>query len=276
MGAVSSRYSSVTEKTCAGGHSTANTFMGPRGGHAKMSVRSKNLKRLQIVLGVVGLVLVGYAAITYFGGRAYSRMATEKFHAEAAVQPGAAQTGALKTLKPVDYSLWSEKRVKEYETTLAEHFDAPVGILRVEKIRLEVPVFDGTDDRILNRGVGRIIGTTRVGEAGNVGIAGHRDGFFRGLKDVVVGDTMELETARARQTYVIDSIKLVTPDDVSVLKNDQVPALTLVTCYPFYFIGSAPQRYIVHASFKGETQLMNEPLKASLQSTASRTKENTP
>ena len=127
-------------------------------------------------------------------------------------------------------------------------------MLRIDKIRLEVPVFDGTDDRILDRGAGRIAGTARIGESGNVGIAGHRDGFFRGLKDIALGDTMVLETAKGAQTYVIDSIKLVTPDDVSVLKSEPMPALTLVTCYPFYYIGSAPQRFIVHASLKGETK----------------------
>ena len=65
---------------------------------------------------------------------------------------------------------------------------------------------------------------------------------------------LALETATGTQTYVIDSIKLVTPDDVSVLKSEPTPAITLVTCYPFYYIGSAPQRFIVHASLKGETK----------------------
>ena len=78
--------------------------------------------------------------------------------------------------------------------------------------------------------------------------------FSAGLKDIALGDTMALETATGTQTYVIDSIKLVTPDDVSVLKSEPTPAITLVTCYPFYFIGSAPQRFIVHASLKGETK----------------------
>jgi sortase A len=240
-----------------------------------MSLGSKKLKRVQAVLLAAGLILVGYATVTYLRGRVSSRVAAAKFDAQSK-SPHRATSGGPNGAPAVDYSLWSDKRIKEYEATLAEHFDSPVGILRVEKVHLEVPVFDGTDDRILNRGVGRIIGTTRIGEIGNIGIAGHRDGFFRGLKDVVVGDTMELQTAAARQIYVIDSIKTVTPDDVSVLKNSPTPALTLVTCYPFYFIGSAPQRYIVHASFKGETSLMNEPQKASLQATASRTKENTP
>jgi sortase A len=245
-----------------------------------MSIGFANLKRLEKGLLIVGLVLVGFAAITYVSGRLYSRMAVAKFHAEAESRPSESRpTDAprreLTSVFPVDYSLWSPKRIKDYEATLAQHFDAPLALLRIDKIRLEVPVFEGTDDRILDRGAGRIEGTARIGESGNVGIAGHRDGFFRGLKDISMGDTMVLETATGTQDYVIDSIQLVTPDDVSVLKSEPTPALTLVTCYPFYFIGSAPQRYIVHASLKGETKTLNEPAKASLQATASRTKENT-
>jgi sortase A len=167
---------------------------------------------------------------------------------------------------PVDYSLWSEKRIHEYEVTLAEHFDEALGLLRISKINLEVPIFDGTDDRILNRGVGRIIGTAHIGQQGNLGIAGHRDGFFRGLKDVNVGDTIELDTSEGSQIYTIDSIKIVSPNDVSVLKSDSTTSLTLVTCYPFYFIGSAPQRYIVHASLSEASQSSQEPVKTSFKS----------
>jgi len=231
------------------------------------------LKRLEVVLLVVGLALVGSAAFMYVGGRIYSRGAVARFHEGLPSQDAA--TGGLKSVTTVDYSLWAPKRIEQYKASLAEHFDQPLAVLRVDKIHLEVPVFEGTSEPVLNRGVGRIEGTARVGEAGNIGIAGHRDGFFRGLKDVGVGDTMELETSAGTQTYMIDSIRLVTPDDVSVLKNDPVPAMTLVTCFPFYFVGSAPQRYIVHASAKGEIKLLNEPAKASLQATASRTKEST-
>ena len=92
---------------------------------------------------------------------------------------------------------------------------------------------------------------------------------------VNVGDTMELETAAGTHTYMIDSIRLVERDDVTVLKSQSLPELTLVTCFPFYFVGSAPQRYIVHASLKGEINTLNESAKASSQATASRSKENT-
>ena len=115
-----------------------------------------------------------------------------------------------------------------------------------------MPVFDGTDEWVLNRGVGRIIGSTRVGESGNIGIAGHRDGFFRVLKDIAVGDLMTLSSSSATTTYAVDQIEIVTPDDVSVLAPRAGPSVTLVTCYPFYHPGDAPQRFIVHGLEKQE------------------------
>jgi sortase A len=121
-------------------------------------------------------------------------------------------------------------------------------VLRVPKIHLEAPVLDGTDDLTLNRGLGHIVNTAKPGEIGNLGIAGHRDGFFRGLKDLGVGDRLDLSLPNRTDTYVVDSVKIVDPRDVSVLEPTSEPSLTLVTCYPFYFVGSAPQRYIVHAS----------------------------
>jgi sortase A len=107
---------------------------------------------------------------------------------------------------------------------------------------------EGTDDLILNRGVGHVIGTSNPGEVGNVAIAGHRDGFFRGLKDIVIGDKIELITLQRTDTYIIDRITIVERTDLSVLQPRPQSSLTLITCYPFYFIGSAPQRYIVQAS----------------------------
>jgi len=111
-----------------------------------------------------------------------------------------------------------------------------------------VPVFNGTDALTLNRGAGRIVETAWPGEQGNIGIAAHRDGFFRGLKDVGLGDTIEMVTLSQTETYIIDRITIVDPSDVSVLQPRQRTSLTLITCYPFYFLGSAPQRYIVQAS----------------------------
>jgi sortase A len=110
-----------------------------------------------------------------------------------------------------------------------------------------VPVLEGTDELTLNRAVGHIEDTARPGVDGNAGIAGHRDGFFRGLMNLVAGDAIELESLDGTESYRIERTWIVNPDDVSVLDPTPGRSLTLVTCYPFYFIGSAPQRYIVRA-----------------------------
>jgi sortase A len=154
---------------------------------------------------------------------------------------------AAATVAP-DFSLWSEQRIRNYQISLAQNFTPSIAILRIPRIHVEVPVLEGTDDLSLNRGVGHVIGTAYPGKSGNIAIAGHRDGFFRGLKDVGLGDTIDVVTPQGTETYVIDRITIVDPTDVSVLATSSRATLTLITCYPFYYIGSAPKRYIVQAS----------------------------
>jgi sortase A len=146
-----------------------------------------------------------------------------------------------------DQSLWSPVRVTAWRKALGLPAPAPIAVLRIAKIRLEVPVLPGTDDRTLDRAVGHIDDTALPGSDGNSGIAGHRDGFFRGLKDIVAGDAIELDTLRGKELYRIERTWVVNPDDVSVLDPTPTRTLTLVTCYPFYFVGSAPLRFIVRA-----------------------------
>lgn len=150
----------------------------------------------------------------------------------------------------VEYALWSVQRISAYERSLTRHVDPPLAVLRIPKLGLDVPVLNGIDDLTLNRGVGRIPGTALPGQEGNIAIAGHRDGFFRGLKDILAGDTIELHTTIGTDVYVVDEIRITSPDDLSVLQRRPKASLTLVTCYPFYFIGSAPKRYVVEASLK--------------------------
>lgn len=200
------------------------------------------------LLLVLGLLMLGVYVGAGIHRLLLSRVALEEFKAKE-LGPKQETRVALSVAKP-NFSLWSDKRVRDYEQTLSMEFSPAVGILRIPKIQLEVPVLEGTDEFNLNRGVGRIEGTSYPGEQGNVGIAGHRDGFFRGLKDIGVGDTIELVTPGYAQTYVVDNVVVVDPSDVSVLKPRLRPALTLVTCYPFYFAGSAPKRYIVQATIQ--------------------------
>jgi sortase A len=168
--------------------------------------------------------------------------------------PAAKDEGERRPVTAIDFSLWSGKRVNAYAESLARKLGAPLAVLSIPKLRLDVPVFDGTSELTLNRGAGRIIGTANSGEQGNIGIAAHRDGFFRGLKDVHVGDRIELAVLRRQYVYTVDNITIVKPSDVTVLQARVRPSLTLVTCYPFYFVGDAPQRYIVQASLVNSEQ----------------------
>jgi sortase A len=144
--------------------------------------------------------------------------------------------------------LWAQKRIAEYENSLKIDAGPPIGIMTIENLDIQVPVFNGADDFNLNRGVARIKGTATVDAVGNLGIAGHRDGFFRGLKDIAVGDEIELKTTRGELKYEVSSIEIVDPSDVSVLAPTPERTITLVTCYPFYYVGHAPKRYIVKAT----------------------------
>jgi sortase A len=146
-----------------------------------------------------------------------------------------------------DTSLWSPVRIKAFAASQSIPGPAPVAVLAIPKIHLEVTVRDGTDEVALNRGVGLVEDSARPGERGNTAIAGHRDGYFRGLKDLAVGDEISLRTTAGAHLYVVKSIFVVNPEDSWVLDDGPTDTLTLVTCYPFYFVGSAPQRYVVRA-----------------------------
>jgi sortase A len=147
----------------------------------------------------------------------------------------------------VDQSAWSEQRRGAFLRSVGIDVGEPIAELNIPAVKLQVPVYEGTSDDALNRGIGRIEGTAGLDDAGNAGLAGHRDGFFRGLKDVRLGDRIVIRTRRGTRRYRIDATSIVEPSDVGVLAPTPEPRLTLVTCYPFYFVGSAPQRFIVGA-----------------------------
>ena len=153
-----------------------------------------------------------------------------------------------------DFGLWDESSLPANNSGSAEGPDGTLAVLRIPRIGLEAPVLEGTDSLTLNYAVGRIRGTARPGEGGNIGIAGHRDTFFRGLKDVSVGNSLQLESSGETAVYIVDRIRIVNPEDVGVLKPRSLPTLTLVTCYPFHFVGNAPKRYVVSATLAPEAR----------------------
>ena len=212
------------------------------------------LKSLQALLLIAGLTLLGVYAIAQVDalrGREHALEAFEKARTELALAtsaqplPEGAAAATREYPNDPDQSLWGATRIAAYRESLGSHRDAPLGVLTIPSIALHAPIFEGTSEVALNRGIGRIEGTAILGASGNLGLAGHRDGFFRLLKDVKVGDVIDVESLDGRTRYRISEVLIVEPTDVYVLDPTATATLTLVTCYPFYFIGDAPQRYIV-------------------------------
>jgi sortase A len=153
------------------------------------------------------------------------------------------------SVKSPDQSLWAAGRVRDYQASLNQPMKA-VAVLTVPSLNLEVPVFDRDDDLALNRGAGLVAGMGLPDQGGNTGIAGHRDGFFRVLKDIKLGDLIEIRTHVKVHRYRVSSIDIVDQTDKRLLADTELPVVTLVTCYPFYYLGNAPQRYIVAATYE--------------------------
>jgi sortase A len=122
-----------------------------------------------------------------------------------------------------------------------------LGRLEIPQLGMKVAILEGTTSQTLAVGVGHIKGTALPGEQGNIGIAGHRDTYFRALKNIHPGDEIRIQTTSGLSRYKVDRFEVVAPGDVSVLASSAASAITLVTCYPFHFIGAAPQRFVVHA-----------------------------
>ena len=123
-----------------------------------------------------------------------------------------------------------------------------VGRIDIAAVGMSAMVLEGDDARALSSGVGHIRGTALPGNSGNVGLAGHRDTFFRTLKNIRLGDDILVTTPRGCYRYRVVSSEIVSPDETRVLDASAIPSLTLVTCYPFHIIGSAPKRFIVRAN----------------------------
>jgi sortase A len=212
--------------------------------------RKKSLRLLEFSFLTLGLVLLATFFLARGWGNYQSKSGIDEFE-QSLLTKSESVTAIISddeaSMEP-DYSLWSEKRINDYHISQTQRDDAPLGILSIDKLNLKVPIYNGTDEINLNRGAGRIKGTARIDKPGNLGIAAHRDGFFRVLKDIELGDSIDMLTQQGKTEFVVSSITIVDPTDISVLAPTDDKSITLVTCYPFYFVGHAPKRYIV----KGE------------------------
>ena len=179
---------------------------------------------------VVGVLILGYCGFVLLDAKVYQAYETRQFQQQ------------IKDFKPVITSKGRVQDVSFHPLT-----GKPLGEIELTRIGVTAMILEGTDDRTLRRAVGHIPGTPLPGQPGNVAIAGHRDTFFRALRNVRQDDEITLMTLEGSYRYRVDSIKVVGPKDTQVLDNSGDDILTLVTCYPFYFVGPAPRRFIVRA-----------------------------
>ena len=151
-------------------------------------------------------------------------------------------------LESLDRPMRSRPLVKVARATRREAKESGVvGRIEIPRLKLSAPVIEGTSDRALRRGVGHVEHTAFPGERGNVGLAGHRDSWFQGLKKVERGDLIRLRTPDGSFVYAVEGIRIVDPERGDLLHASHRPRLTLVTCFPFKWIGPAPQRFVVFA-----------------------------
>jgi sortase A len=177
------------------------------------------------ILMLTGVLALAFVALTLFNARLFQNAANhtleQQIHAEE--QHAASPSRAA---------------VKEGDI---------LGKIEIPRLGFSVVVLQGTTSKTLLHGVGHIEGTALPGEAGNIGIAGHRDTYFRVLKDIRREDEIRLQTASGVARYEVDWIQITAPHDGDIVAPTGESALTLVTCYPFYYAGSAPERFVVHA-----------------------------
>ena len=202
------------------------------------------LRRSEYFFLIVGFLCLGYVGFT--SGRSYLYQSYESYQLEESIQGrGATPLGYLQSfLKPIQ----PPPPVSIQQET-PELVTDPGLVGRVEIPRLEISaiVREGVDTATLGNAVGHVPGTPRPGSAGNVAIAAHRDTYFRNVRYIRNGDQIRMVTPKGTYDYVVESLKIVSPTEVKVLDPTPEPAITLVTCYPFNYIGAAPKRFIVRA-----------------------------
>ena len=189
----------------------------------------RHLERALMIVGVVALGYCGWAWAESFLYQSFENRELEKILASAP-SPEAARPGGVTT------------RVIAPGST--------IGRIEIPRLGVTAIVRAGSDARTLQLAVGHIPGTAFPGEAGNVGLAGHRDTFFRRLRDIRTDDVIDVVTAEGRFSYRVQRTDIVQPSDVWVLDPTTQPSLTLVTCYPFSYVGAAPERFVVRAALE--------------------------
>jgi sortase A len=201
---------------------------------ARESSTSRVARLLELCFWAMGCLALGYCAFLW--GRAQYDQAEGKWALEH-ILPGDPMTVTGTSRRPPDNA----------EGSLVGRIDIP-------RLDLSAVVFEGTSDDTLSRGVGHLKGSAGPGERGNLVLAGHRDTFFRELRNIRQGDEVNIMGPQGEFEYQVESITIVDFDKTEVLKPGDGSTLTLITCYPFRYIGNAPERFIVRATKVGKAR----------------------
>ncbi len=217
----------------------------------------------EIVLAITGVVLIGHFTTSAVYNAQAADNAVSTFLHSSGLQSSlnnaipehspSTQTDTSKVLKgevpppQPDQSLWSDSAKKKFASLSVD--ENPIAVISIPKFALQVPVYMGTSDEVLDRGAGWVEYTADPLGQGNVGIAGHRDSWFRPLKDIEIGDRLILHTLEGAEEFQVTKLQIVSPSQTDVLRDTREKTITLVTCYPFYYVGSAPERFVVRAQY---------------------------
>jgi len=216
------------------------------------ALKGRLLRWSRNVFFVIGTLALGYCAFVLLDARLFQAGETSRFeHALQDAKPATSNGEAAASAAPSGSGA-EAGGPKANSTKGSGHARAvgegdSLGRIEIARIGLAVMVLEGIDEVTLRRAVGHIPDTAMPGEQGNVALAGHRDTFFRTLRNIRLGDEITLKTLAASYRYEVDSTRIVAPDDTDVLDDARDDILTLVTCYPFDFVGHAPKRFIVRA-----------------------------
>ena len=224
---------------------TPSDGWGPLPPHADPPRPRRGWRLLERLLLIIGIVCLGY--YVYVSAESALYQAYETRELDAILSSGPAASPVASPKRPDSYAAKAEPASPKRPDSYAAKAGGMLGRLEIPRLRVSAIVRSGTDSRTLRLAIGHIGGTARPGEPGNVGLAAHRDTFFRRLGEIRPNDQVRIVTAQGTYTYRVDGTTIVEPDDTWVLDQTDSPALTLITCYPFRYIGSAPQRFIVRA-----------------------------
>lgn len=236
---------------------TPSDGWGPLPPHADPPRPRRGWRLLERLLLIIGIVCLGYYAYVSAESALYQAYETRELDAILSSGPAASPVAApplaelaaepISPPQPEIRAATAEPASPKRPGSYAAKAVGMLGRLEIPRLRVSAIVRSGTDSRTLRLAIGHIGGTALPGEPGNIGLAAHRDTFFRRLGEIRPNDQVRIVTAQGTYTYRVEGTTIVEPDDTWVLDHTDSPALTLITCYPFRYIGSAPQRFIVRA-----------------------------